>query len=58
VSGATFMIRINDFPTEPLYTLMIDEQEIEDLEDWPAAWEKPTIPDALLDRARNAKPPE
>jgi hypothetical protein len=41
VKGHTFTIRINDFPAEPLYTLLIDAQEIEYLEDWPSAWVRP-----------------
>jgi hypothetical protein len=34
-------IRVNDFPAEPLYTLLVDGEEIEDLEDWPQAWRRP-----------------
>lgn len=41
IAGRSFTIRVNDFPAEPLYTLMIDNQEVEDLEDWPAAWVRP-----------------
>lgn len=42
IDGHVYTIRVNDFPEEPLYTLMIDDQEIVDLEDWPQAWVKPT----------------
>jgi hypothetical protein len=45
-----FTIRINDFPEEPLYTLMFDDQELVDLEDWPTAWTRPEPPDALLEK--------
>lgn len=38
VDGHTHTIRINDFPAEPLFTLLIDGQEIEDLEDWPRGY--------------------
>jgi hypothetical protein len=38
-------IRVNDFPAEPLYTLLVDGEEVEDLEDWPEAW---TRPEALV----------
>jgi hypothetical protein len=41
VRGRTLTIRVNDFPAEPLYTLLVDGQEVEDLEDWPAAWVRP-----------------
>jgi len=37
-------LRVNDFPAEPLYTLLVDGQEVEDLEDWPPAWARPAHP--------------
>ena len=40
-SECTLTLRVNDFPAEPLYTLLVDGQEIEDLEDWPPAWVRP-----------------
>lgn len=45
VSGRCFTIRINDFPAEPLYTLLVDGNELADLEDWPSAWEMPSPPE-------------
>ncbi|MEP7291249.1 MAG: hypothetical protein ABI835_05675 [Chloroflexota bacterium] len=42
VEGWRCLIRVNDFPAEPLYTLMIDGKEALMLEDWPAAWKRPT----------------
>lgn len=39
--GHSFVIRVNDFPAEPLYTLLSEGEEIEDLEDWPPAWIRP-----------------
>lgn len=39
--GETVTIRVNDFPAEPLYTLMSGDTEIEDLEDWPPRWIRP-----------------
>ena len=39
-NARTFTIRINDFPAEPLYTLMVDGIAVEDFEDWPKAWQK------------------
>jgi hypothetical protein len=41
IAGRWWVMRINDFPAEPLYTLMIEGQEALDLEDWPAIWKKP-----------------
>ena len=41
VSGVTWQIRLNDFPAQPLYTLLIDGQHIGDVEEWPAAWTRP-----------------
>ena len=38
--GRTLRVRVNDFPAEPLYTLLVDGVEIEDLEDWPSRWVK------------------
>jgi hypothetical protein len=49
VLGRTYTIRINDFPAEPLYTLLSGGAELEDLEDWPPAWVMPTPPKELLD---------
>lgn len=43
VEGRTLTIRVNDFPAEPLYTLIAEGDEISDLEDWPAAWHKPLL---------------
>jgi hypothetical protein len=55
VANHTFTIRINDFPDEPLYSLLIDGQDIADLEDWPAAWTQPDIPKSLLDSIPKAR---
>lgn len=41
VEGRSFTIRVNDFPAEPLYTVMLDGHELEDMNDWPSAWVKP-----------------
>ncbi|MBN9659868.1 MAG: hypothetical protein J0H49_16905 [Acidobacteria bacterium] len=40
VGECLWQIRINDFPDEPLFTLMIDGAVIGDLEDWPKAWKR------------------
>jgi hypothetical protein len=41
VGGRLHAVRVNDFPSEPLYTLIVDGEALADLEDWPAAWSKP-----------------
>ncbi|MGB1251884.1 MAG: hypothetical protein ACPG8W_14790 [Candidatus Promineifilaceae bacterium] len=40
VGDAAWKIRLNDFPEEDLYTLMIDGQSIADFNDWPEAWKR------------------
>jgi hypothetical protein len=42
VDGQHWVIRINDFPAEPLYTLFVDGVEATDLEDWLPLWKRPT----------------
>jgi hypothetical protein len=41
ISGKRCTIRVNDFPAEPIYTLVINGLDALDLEDWPAVWTKP-----------------
>ncbi len=41
VSNVTWQIRLNDFPAQPLYTLLINNQPLGDLDDWPACWQRP-----------------
>jgi hypothetical protein len=38
VNQNNYLIRLNDFPDESLYTLIVNNEEIEDLEDWPELW--------------------
>jgi hypothetical protein len=53
--GWNLLIRVNDFPDQPLYTLFVDEIKISDLEDWPPAWTRPPIPRHLLDMLAQMK---
>ncbi len=32
------LVRLNDFPAESLYTLIVNDKEVEDFEDWPEHW--------------------
>jgi hypothetical protein len=34
----TLLVRLNDFPAEPQYTLLRDRVPIESFDDWPAGW--------------------
>lgn len=38
VDDQSWRVRINDFPAEPMYTLIVDGTEIQDFDDWPEAW--------------------
>ncbi len=41
VDGRRWTVRVNDFPAEPLYTLLVDGEPVEDLDGWPPAWRRP-----------------
>ena len=41
VDGRRWSLRVNDFPSEPLYTLLVDGAPVAHLEAWPAAWQRP-----------------
>lgn len=41
VDGSVWSVRVNDFPAQPLYTLLIDGREVADLDEWPPAWQRP-----------------
>lgn len=49
VDGRTLTVRVNDFPAEQLYTLLVDGTELLDLDDWPTVWRRPPVPQHLLD---------
>jgi hypothetical protein len=38
--GAYLLIRLNDFPAENLYTLLVDQREVANFDDWPPNWER------------------
>lgn len=41
VGDKIWTIRINDFPDEMLYSLLIDAEESLSFNSWPASWVKP-----------------
>ncbi len=41
LNGQTLKLRINNFPEENLYTLLENEKEITDFDDFPINWKKP-----------------
>ncbi len=41
VDGRRWQVRVNDFPAEALYTLLVDGREAGNLEEWPEAWRRP-----------------
>ena len=42
IESRRWTIRINDFPAEPMYTLLVDGAEVETFDGWPPAWTRPT----------------
>lgn len=44
VDGETWEVRINDFPDEYMYSLLIDGALIGDFHDWPAKWDRSAKP--------------
>ncbi|MFJ9523686.1 hypothetical protein ACIRPK_36365 [Kitasatospora sp. NPDC101801] len=47
VEGRWWVLRLNDFPEHPLYTLFIDAQVIGDMDDDPAAWQQLPSPEMV-----------
>ncbi|MCP9493048.1 MAG: hypothetical protein MSG64_01200 [Pyrinomonadaceae bacterium MAG19_C2-C3] len=40
--GERCVIRLNDFPAEHLYTLIVDGEEVSDFDDWSEHWLRPS----------------
>lgn len=55
IGESTLTLRVNDFPAEPMYTLLVNGQEIEDLESWQSAWQRPEVPKHLVDLVSRTK---
>jgi len=61
VSGQTWQVRINDFPVEPCYTLLIDGNEVMHFDDWPYFWQRPVFPNdhsQSVHDAQHSNPPD
>jgi hypothetical protein len=41
VDGAVWVLRLGDFPNEPMYALFVDGEPAGELDDWPDAWRRP-----------------
>lgn len=35
------LIRLGDFPVEPMYTLVVDGVDVDEFDGWPHRWERP-----------------
>jgi hypothetical protein len=40
IDGQQWTIRINDFPEEPLYTLLVGGKEVISFDSWPKTWHR------------------
>jgi hypothetical protein len=61
VEGHQWLLGINDFPDEPLYSLYVDGRRVEDFSDWPNAWVRPGAevpPVVRTDRGPRERPVE
>ncbi len=43
--GERWVIRLNNFPAENLYTLIVDDVEVAHFDDWPELWSRPVSQD-------------
>ena len=50
-TGVALLVQVNDFPAEPLYSVLADGVSLGDLDDWPTAWTRPATPEHLLSLA-------
>lgn len=38
IEGERMVIRLNDFPDNPLYTLLVNDEEVASFDEWPKQW--------------------
>jgi len=55
LEGEKCVIRLNDFPDEHLYTLIVDGKEIFAFDDWSAKWNRPAKGNVLGQPANKAR---
>jgi len=56
VGGQRWRVRLNDFPEEPLYTVIVDGREVASFNDWPACWTRPEGAPGAAPRRVRAEP--
>jgi hypothetical protein len=39
-NGHKLQVRLNDFPNEQMYSLIVDSEFLSDFDDWPKNWER------------------
>jgi len=57
VGDETWVVRVNDFPEEVLYTLLIDGRKVASFDDWPPSWRRPTLGEAQASHAETQNTP-
>jgi hypothetical protein len=40
IKGDNLVIRLNDFPDDRLYTLLVNDKEVSSFDDWPKQWSR------------------
>ena len=40
MNGDKLVVRLNDFPDESLYTLLVYDKEVASFDDWPKQWSR------------------
>ncbi len=40
INGDKLVVRLNDFPDESLYTLLVNDEEAAKFDDWPSQWQR------------------
>ncbi len=51
--GEKCVIRLNDFPDEHLYTLIVNGEEVVDFDDWSVKWHRPAKEKSVRQAAIN-----